>query len=125
MCSCKIVNECFSLFVVFTDTANTEIYTYLHSLSLHDALPISADPSTPSRNSSPRSRTSSTAGTTDATRSPGPRPPTRSCPTPPVNETQTRDTRFPNPHRRSEEHKSELQSLMRTSYAYFCLKNKT
>src|SRR3546814_6701181 len=25
---------------------------------------------------------------------------------------------------RSEEHKSELQSLMRTSYAVFCLKNK-
>ena len=37
-------------------------------------------------------RASSTAGTTAATRSPGPRPPTRSCPTPPVNETQTRDT---------------------------------
>src|SRR3546814_1746701 len=27
-------------------------------------------------------------------------------------------------HRRSEEHKSELQSLMRISYAVFCLKNK-
>src|SRR3546814_5789443 len=27
-------------------------------------------------------------------------------------------------HRRSEEHTSELQSLMRTSYAVFCLKNK-
>src|SRR3546814_6702777 len=26
---------------------------------------------------------------------------------------------------RSEEHKSELQSLMRISYAVFCLKNKT
>src|SRR3546814_9214178 len=28
------------------------------------------------------------------------------------------------PHRRSEEHTSELQSLMRTSYAVFCLKKK-
>src|SRR3546814_10145922 len=28
-------------------------------------------------------------------------------------------------HRRSEEHTSELQSLMRTSYAVFCLKPKT
>src|SRR3546814_4272023 len=28
-------------------------------------------------------------------------------------------------HERSEEHTSELQSLMRTSYAVFCLKNKT
>src|SRR3546814_5542192 len=28
-------------------------------------------------------------------------------------------------HERSEEHTSELQSLMRNSYAVFCLKNKT
>src|SRR3546814_5902083 len=28
-------------------------------------------------------------------------------------------------HGRSEEHTSELQSLMRSSYAVFCLKNKT
>src|SRR3546814_17475836 len=28
----------------FNDTATTEIYTYLHTLSLHDALPISASP---------------------------------------------------------------------------------
>src|SRR3546814_11703033 len=26
----------------FNDTATTEIYTYLHTLSLHDALPISS-----------------------------------------------------------------------------------
>src|SRR3546814_4534094 len=30
-----------SIFVFFKDTATTEIYTYLHTLSLHDALPIS------------------------------------------------------------------------------------
>src|SRR3546814_7962715 len=30
-----------------------------------------------------------------------------------------------NPHPRSEEHTSELQSLMRISYAVFCLKKKT
>src|SRR3546814_16582008 len=31
----------FQLFVVFfNDTATTEIYTYVHTLSLHDALPI-------------------------------------------------------------------------------------
>src|SRR3546814_8638498 len=29
------------------------------------------------------------------------------------------------PHERSEEHTSELQSLMRISYAVFCLKNNT
>src|SRR3546814_19237409 len=28
------------IFFFFNDTASTEIYTYLHSLSLHDALPI-------------------------------------------------------------------------------------
>src|SRR3546814_7213280 len=31
---------------------------------------------------------------------------------------------FDNPEIRSEEHTSELQSLMRTSYAVFCLKKK-
>src|SRR3546814_4527710 len=31
----------------------------------------------------------------------------------------------PGDHRRSEEHTSELQSLMRISYAVFCLKKKT
>src|SRR3546814_19895025 len=30
------------LFFFFNDTATTEIYTYGHTLSLHDALPISA-----------------------------------------------------------------------------------
>src|SRR3546814_7715724 len=32
--------------------------------------------------------------------------------------------RVPERHRRSEEHTSELQSLMRISYAVFCLKKK-
>src|SRR3546814_18071883 len=34
-------------------------------------------------------------------------------------------TRAPRPTVRSEEHTSELQSLMRISYAVFCLKKKT
>src|SRR3546814_7825890 len=34
------------------------------------------------------------------------------------------DCRREKPRRRSEEHTSELQSLMRTSYAVFCLKKK-
>src|SRR3546814_4915411 len=41
--------------------------------------------------------------------------------------TETRDIRFLRivmPTHRSEEHTSELQSLMRTSYAVFCLKKK-
>src|SRR3546814_16220551 len=32
------------MFLFFNDTATTEIYTYLHTLSLHDALPIYLDP---------------------------------------------------------------------------------
>src|SRR3546814_8482083 len=39
-----------------------------------------------------------------------------------------RDCLVPHPlerHRRSEEHTSELQSLMRNSYAVFCLKKKS
>src|SRR3546814_19235992 len=38
---------------------------------------------------------------------------------------RTRRLRSLNPDRRSEEHTSELQSLMRISYAVLCLKNKT
>src|SRR3546814_15592240 len=33
----------FSSFFFFNDTATTEIYTYSHTLSLHDALPISLE----------------------------------------------------------------------------------
>src|SRR3546814_12176506 len=32
-----------SVFFSFNDTASTESYTYLHSLFLHDALPIALD----------------------------------------------------------------------------------
>src|SRR5881296_4761704 len=39
----RIALFCFSFFF-FNDTATTEIYTLLYTLSLHDALPISGDP---------------------------------------------------------------------------------
>src|SRR3546814_10458558 len=46
-----------------------------------------------------------------------------------VDQRMHRGTAFTDPsvagHFRSEEHTSELQSLMRISYAVFCLKNKT
>src|SRR3546814_6860831 len=79
-------------FFFFNDTATTEIYTYLHTLSLHDALPIST----------------STSGSTPAPGISWPRSPARAS------------AEIP----RSEEHTSELQSLMRSSYAVFCLKKK-
>src|SRR3546814_16981774 len=70
------------------DSATTDIYTYCHTLSLHDALPFSQD---------------------HLAR----RPITITAPAPPQSTSG-----------RSEEHTSELQSLMRTSYAVFCLKKK-
>src|SRR3546814_17297286 len=40
----------FIVFYFFKDTATTESYTYGHTLSLHDALPIWCLPSSPSAN---------------------------------------------------------------------------
>src|SRR3546814_12815543 len=34
------MNVCSDFYLFFNDTATTEIYTYVHTLSLHDALPI-------------------------------------------------------------------------------------
>src|SRR3546814_8189753 len=98
----------------FNDTATTDIYTYCHTLSLHDALPISRWR---------RSRSSTGAATSRSSR--------------PLSAhgcwTISTSTCWPNTstgHRsssrgtRSEEHTSELQSLMRISYAVFCLKKK-
>src|SRR3546814_4536138 len=81
----------FSSFFCFNDTATTESYTYRHTLSLHDALPISV-----AVNLSFRRNESNTAF---------------------LSHWLTRQ-----PPARSEEHTSELQSLMRISYAVFCLK---
>src|SRR6187455_3038767 len=71
----------------FNDTATTEIYTVMNTLSLHDALPIS------------RPKRSSFFGSGSLT---------------PMRSTTSR----------SEEHTSELQSLITISYAVFCLKKK-
>src|SRR6058998_4354849 len=80
-----------SIVFFFNDTATTEIYTVMNTLSLHDALPISARaPTAPT--AAPRCRAGS-----PSRRMSGPR---------------------------SEEHTSELQSLITISYAVFCLKKK-
>src|SRR3546814_7592211 len=42
-----------------------------------------------------------------------------------VDSLETADGEVPSPPARSEEHTSELQSLMRISYAVFCLQKKT
>src|SRR3546814_11077137 len=109
--SCDICYRSVSLF--FNDTTTTEIYTYLHTLSLHDALPISRCAPRP-RSTAPRWPCwSSTPSRTS---------PSRTC-------ASCRPSARPagplsSPSTRSEEHTSELQSLMRISYAVFCLKKK-
>src|SRR3546814_3123942 len=85
---------------IFNNTATTEINTYLHTLSLHDALPIfgvgklSVARTAPSRMSQDLSWSKL-----------------------PISCIAFRSGR-------SEEHTSELQSLMRSSYAVFCSKKK-
>src|SRR3546814_18134008 len=92
------------LFFFCNDTATTEIYTYCHTLSLHDALPIYPVP---------------VLGGDGGGWAVGPPPPRR--------EHRLREDgarRLSRGRTRSEEHTSELQSLMRISYAVFCLTKK-
>src|SRR3546814_7901165 len=147
-------------FFFFNDTATTEIYTYLHTLSLHDALPIyrrlqARDPAARSgdrkgdaalraypartlqglqrsRLRLERRHVLHRPGADRAARSDGP-------PLPPA---RRRAARLPGRHgaeperhrarprgstplRRSAEHTSELQSLMRLLYAASCLQTQT
>src|SRR3546814_3272326 len=92
--------------MLFNDTRTTKIYTYLHTLSLHDALPIFTV----------TFRADGVVGGVPFSDS--------------WNWEQAGDSVFhsssthcPN-EIRSEEHTSELKSLMRNSYAVFCLKKK-
>src|SRR3546814_7683382 len=97
---------------VFNDKATAVIDTYVHSLSLHDALPISATVRTVSA--------SSVACTSCGASSPRSRDSTQ----PRWNWSRPVDLGGGSANQRSEEHTSELQSLMRISYAVFCLKKK-
>src|SRR3546814_11463257 len=105
------VNEALyvSSFFFLNDTATTEIYTFFHTLSLHDALPIC--PACPAGQGC-----SASVAPVRPLRGPegvfGKK-----------TEKDRRETASGNPEKeRSEEHTSELQSLMRISYAVFCLK---
>src|SRR3546814_12509480 len=98
----------------FNDPATTQIYAYLHTLSLHDALPILVLTFLPSP---PRRKSSLPDGSAAK-----------------VSETRPQKTKLKiarrgeffaaRPAGRTDEHTSELQSLMRISYAVFCLKKK-
>src|SRR3546814_18621375 len=104
-------------FLFLNDTATTEFYTYGHTLSLHDALPIYRRLDIALRRPSPDQRHD---GREQHERSR-------------VNRLEPADRELPAAkHRaidqilgkeveRSEEHTSELQSLMPFSYAAFCL----
>src|SRR3546814_3836008 len=109
------------LFFFFNDTATTDIYTYRHTLSRHDALPI-CPPQPPDVAGKGR---------------PEPADDLRFQ----RRQQHRRDAEFggriaqdgfqhglevlrSGAADRSEEHTSELQSLMRISYAVFCLKKK-
>src|SRR3546814_17907458 len=110
-----------SIIFFLNDTANTEIYTYCHTLSLHDALPIYL----PGLEDGAATAPSVVAAAAGA--SPGWRRASLFV-------EQDDDvsaigqTGLPcimgTVMTRSEEHKSELQSIMRNSNVVFCLKKK-
>src|SRR3546814_4440530 len=104
----------------FNDTATTEIYTYRHTLSLHDALPISG------MLDRAEQAFESIQDTQFAV--PAMRALIRIYESehdwPRAIEAVKRLRALVDEPVRSEEHTSELQSLMRISYAVFCLKKK-
>src|SRR3546814_11988681 len=98
------------MYFFIEDTATTEIYTYRHTLSLHNALPISATPASIKRLERGHDRHRWLAGEDSQ----------------PVIAARSRGIEaFDQPFIRSEEHTSELQSLMRITYAVFCLNKQT
>src|SRR3546814_17225615 len=116
MCIGNINASSNTLFCFFNGPATTESYTYRQPLSLHDALPISA--ARPNVGMSlPESREGGGIGDRAKAGSERHAAGRKRC---------AIDSR-PCWRRcsRSEEHTSELQSLMRISYAVFCLKQQT
>src|SRR3546814_9863260 len=105
----------------FNVTATTEIYPSCPPLSLHDALPISSGGVAVDIESANNHRSAacgpSPVDGEDATYA---RSPTSRAGFVSFRSEHIRPFRV----RRSEEHTSELQSLMRISYAVFCLKKK-
>src|SRR3546814_11587299 len=121
-------------FFFFNDPATTEIYTYGHTLSLHDALPIFVridrhlDEAAAPQRLEGGGQGRAVHGEQRRDRSRARRLGTvqrhhqRELS---IGEAERAQRLVKAPRqRRSEEHTSELQSLMRISYAGFCLKNK-
>src|SRR3546814_18273200 len=122
----------FFLFFFFNDTAPTELYTYGHTLSLHDALPICQRLSPVERPALQlrKGAQGRGCGAVDADPAPGggfhEDPSQSAAIRDPAggDALAVRVTAAAGSPARSEEHTSELQSLMRISYAVFCLKKK-
>src|SRR3546814_20159944 len=130
-----LMSVIFISFFFFNDPATTEIYTYLLTLSLHGALPICRgvpEPPCPPRGRDPaiavarvllrrwrRFRRIVPAASRRSGSAKRRQPRASGCAhvTPGPSFRRARSER-------SEEHTSELQSLMRLSYAVFCLKKK-
>src|SRR3546814_8527460 len=137
-------------FFFFKDPSSTENYTYLHTLSLHDALPISRDPEWQEEGAEVVHNVEQAIALANAPHisviggaeicalflSRADRIELTQVHATPPGDTfldafdptawqETAREDFPaEGGRRSEEHTSELQSLMRISYAVFCLKQK-
>src|SRR3546814_9954197 len=110
----------FLLIVFFNDTATTEIYTYCLTLSLHDALPILKPVHRRLLWAMRAMRLDPSQGYKKSARVVG----DVIGKFHPHGDTAVYDAMVRLAQDRSEEHTSELQSLMRISYAVFCLKKK-
>src|SRR3546814_8142332 len=100
----------------FNDTSTTGIYTYVHTLSLHDALPIS-------HLRRGEMKTASHMDLAQVLAEPW-QSKALFCWNINIAASNPDQAALHEALRRSEEHTSELQSLMRISYAVFCLKKK-
>src|SRR3546814_10342216 len=106
----------------FNEPATTEIYTYVHTLSLHDALPISAIvPSLWVQTGIAACAFSCAFRPEDLSKAVAGAAARTAAATNAAMEMEM-DWRTVSQIGRAQ---SELQSLMRISYAVFCLKNKT
>src|SRR3546814_18750256 len=116
---------CVGMSCCLKGSATTENFTYGHHLSLHDAGPIFGGRGGDARERVVRVEL--VARGRERLRR-GPRDPhpddEASQSTAALGQRHVVEVAAHDDHVRSEEHTSELQSLMRTSYAVFCLKKK-
>src|SRR3546814_19844666 len=116
----------FFLCFFFNDTATTKIYTYVPTLSLHDALPSSAhgphrlvgQPAVGVHRRKEQQIAALARGLVHAAHDLAKEFAVK------IGQHHADRMALGSAQARSEEHTSELQSLMRISYAVFCLKNK-